>query len=65
MALAARGSTVVYEEPDTYGRPITVRITRKEAIRRQKDAALYWGHEYPDDNLALEDFLAIHWGWEE
>lgn len=57
---------IVYDEPDwEWGGTIRVRITREEAITRQKKAAALKGYTYPSDEDALQDFMTVHWAWEE
>ena len=42
-----------------------VRITREEAIARQKEAAATLGYVYTTDQRALDDFMVMYWAWEE
>jgi hypothetical protein len=59
----------VYEEPDENGANVVVRVTRAEAIRRSRAAATKHNYVYPEgdagDEMAIEDFLVVHWAWEE
>ena len=51
---------IVYEDQD--GRH---RLSEAEAIVIAKLVAKAKGREYPNDRVALEDFIVIHWAWEE
>lgn len=56
---------VEYVEPGEDGiTPVTVRITKDEAIRIAKDIAKAHDHEYDNDQDALTDFLVVHWAEE-
>lgn len=52
---------VKWVEPDENENPIQLSCSTEEAIRRQKTAGLKAGYEYPSDEQALEDFVAVNW----
>ena len=57
--------TVVWNEPDENGNNIRQEITIEEAVSRQRTAARRKNYEYESKELALDDFLTIHWAWVE
>ena len=57
---------IKYQEPDEYGRPITIIITEETAIARTNMVVLLkrgkeWMLENYNDKLALEDFITVHY----
>ena len=56
---------IAYDEQDGNGGDTTVRITREEAIRRQRAAGATKDYVYPNDETALVDFMEIHLAWHE
>jgi hypothetical protein len=36
-------------------------VTEAEAVERQREAGRRHGYEYASDEVALEDFIALHW----
>lgn len=60
--LCEAGQMVVWDEPGECGENVRHRITEDEAVRRAKAAVPY---SYPSDEVALKDFISIHWAWRE
>jgi hypothetical protein len=60
-----RKLTVVWDEPDENGLNVRQEITIEEAVSRQRTAARRKNYEYESKELALEDFLTIHYAWLE
>jgi hypothetical protein len=56
---------IAWDEPDLTGNTVRKKLTVKEAIEHQKDAAERHNHVYQSDKEALRDFITIHWAWEE
>ena len=48
-----------------YGEDAPVKITRAEAISRQRAASFERGYRYETDEEALYDFMVIYWAWKE
>jgi len=42
-----------------------VSLTKEQAIEFQKKAAASKGYTYSSNEDALDDFMVIHWAWEE
>lgn len=42
-----------------------VRISETDAISQSKEYAASKGFSYINDQEALEDFIILHWAWEE
>jgi hypothetical protein len=57
--------TVVWDEPDENGLNVRQEITIEEAVSRQRAAARKKNYEYESKELALDDFLTIHYAWLE
>jgi hypothetical protein len=56
---------LVYHEPGPNGKDITVKVNRAAAISMAKQVANQHGYTYPNDEAALNDFIAVHWAqWE-
>lgn len=55
---------VVWEEP-VDGKIVRQEITIEEAVSRQRAAARRKNYEYESKELALDDFLTIHYAWVE
>jgi hypothetical protein len=47
---------IEYVEPDENNQAITRRVTEAEAIAQMRRL-----HNYQSDEIALEDFIAVHW----
>lgn len=55
---------VIWEEPDESG-DVTRRVTVHWAVQNQRQSAELRGHTYVSDEVALEDFMVVHWAWFE
>lgn len=49
--------------PATADKAEVMSISEAEAVRRQREAGLRKNYVYSNDQMALEDFMVVHWAW--
>jgi hypothetical protein len=54
---------ICYVEPDENENPIEICVTEEQAIEYQKQQANNMDYEYENDQQALDDFIAVNWGY--
>ena len=54
---------ICYVEPDENENPVEICMTEEQAIEYQKQQASNMSYEYENDQQALDDFIAVNWGY--
>ena len=54
---------ICYVEPDENENPVEICMTEEQAIEYQKQQASSMDYEYENDQQALDDFIAVNWGY--
>lgn len=57
---------IVYEEPGEKGEVVRVTLTPERAVDIMRGSAMKAkDYTYASDADALDDFMVVHWAWEE